>query len=217
MLRNTFSQFILKFPIVHTMIAEYLSVFIIAFLLLKLTIPWLIFFYQLSKIPYSELRILKHFRWNMDNKYLFNILYDNVKASKHEITKGFVGFHTGIVVKSPTLAKIVMTRCLDKSNLMDFVGLKRSVLFGSGDDWKVQRKVISHYFTSLSIQKLIPLFDVKSDVLMESLGRVKCEFDVFNFIAALTLETVLSNMGLDVDLQLQDTEIRDVAIENFEK
>ena len=69
----------------------------------------------------------------------------------------------------------------------------------------------------MSIQKLIPLFDEKSDVLMESLGKVKSEFDVFNYIAALTLETVLSNMGLDVDLQLQDEKIRDEAIDNFEK
>ena len=199
------------------MIAEYLAVFIVAFFTIKLAFPRLIFLYQISKIPDAELRTLKHFRWNMDNKYLFNVLYDNVKASTHEITKGFLGFHTAIVVKSPELAKIVMKSCLDKSTLLDFVGLQRSVLFGNGNDWKVKKKIISNYFSSLSIQKLIPLFDEKSDVLMESLGKVKSEFDVFNYIAALTLETILSNMRLDVELQLQDEQIRDEAIDNFEK
>lgn len=170
-----------------------------------------------SKISNIKFSYVKNIRKNIDNRGIFNLIYEHVWQVKN-LAKIWFGPHFFVIVASPEYAKVVMNKCLDKAWMVDFLKMEKSILFGSGKLWQTHRRIMSPFFGVNSVKNLIPMFDENAKVLVENVEKMKNrgEFDVFNFMAALTLETVLNAMELETDLQNQKPEIRDVAIENLE-
>lgn len=175
------------------------------------------FLYLTSKIPSLKFSYVKNFRRRIDNRGIFKLIYDHVWQVKN-LAKIWFGPHFFVIVASPEYAKVVMNKCLDKSWMVDFLKMEKSILFGSGQLWQTHRKIMSPFFGINTVKNLIPMFEENTNILLDNLEKLRGlgEFDVFNFMAALTLETVLRAMELDIDLQNQEPEIRDVAIENLE-
>jgi hypothetical protein len=175
------------------------------------------FLYLAKKIPTIKFSVIKNFRWKIDNRGVFKLIYDHIWQVK-DLGKAWLGTQLFVVVASPEYAKVVMNKCLEKPWMVDFLKLEKSVLFGSGELWHTHRKIMSPFFGVNTVKNLIPMFEKNVKTLLDNVSE-KCEkgeFDVFNFMAALTLETVLKAMELDTDLQNQSHEVRDVAIENLE-
>lgn len=198
------------------LITELLTFFVVTFLS---SILWQNrrFLSLASKIPSLKFSYVKNLRWKIDNRGIFKLIYDHVWQVKN-LAKIWFGPHFFVIVASPEYAKVVMNKCLDKAWMVDFLKMEKSILFGSGQLWQTHRKIMSPFFGANSVKILIPMFEENTKILLDNLeNKLNCgEFDVFNYMAALTLETVLRAMELDVDLQNQKPEIRDVAIENLE-
>lgn len=175
------------------------------------------FLYLAAKIPNIKFSYIKNLRKNIDNRGVFNLIYEHVWQVK-DLAKIWFGPHFFVIVASPECAKVVMNKCLDKAWMVDFLKMEKSILFGSGELWYTHRKIMSPFFGVNTIKNLIPMFARNTQVLLDNVNEMseKGEFDVFNYMAALTLETILKAMELDIDLQNQKHETRDVAIENLE-
>jgi cytochrome P450 len=92
-------------------------------------------------------------------------------------------------------------------------------LFGPIDIWHRHRKILDPFFGAQKLKVLLPLFDEKSKKLTEMMKKHvnQGEIDIFFNMAALTLETVLSAMEFEVDLQNMDQKVRDSTIKNLEQ
>lgn len=170
-----------------------------------------------SKIPSLKFSYVKNLKRRINNRGIFTLIYDHVWQVKN-LAKIWFGPHFFVIVASPEYAKVVMNKCLDKAWMVDFLKMEKSILFGSGQLWQTHRKIMSPFFGINTVKNLIPMFEENANVLLDNLEKMRDlgEFDVFNFMAALTLETVLKAMELDIDLQNQEPAVRDVAIENLE-
>jgi Cytochrome P450 len=197
-------------------ITEFLTFLALAFLLslLHRNFRFLILSW---KIPSLKFSIVKNLRRKIDNRTICKLLYDHLWQVQN-VAKVWLGPCFFVIVASPEYVKVVMNKCLDKAWMVDFMQLEQSVLFGSGNVWQTHRKIMSPYFGVNTVKNLIPMFQESARLLIENVEKKsgRGEFDVFNFMAALTLETVLKAMELEVDLQNQEPKKRDVAIENLE-
>lgn len=169
------------------------------------------------RIPSLKFSVVKNLRKNINNRGIFKLIYDHIWQVEN-LAKVWFGPSFFIIVASPEKVKVVMNKCLDKSWMVDFLKMEKSVLFGSGQVWQSHRKIMSPFFGMNTIKNLTLMFEENTKILLDNLEGRKGgeEFDVFNYFAALTLETVLKAMELDIDLQNQEPEVRDVAIENLE-
>jgi cytochrome P450 len=152
--------------------------------------------------------------FKLDPSHYFNVIYKNLKEDENNFVKFWHGPKLIIFIKYPTHAIKVFNECLNKGALYDFVDLKGSIVFGSGKVWKTQRAALNRHFSTLAIRKLFSMFDEKSEILVKNLEK-NCdagEFDVFYPIAGLTLESILTAMGSDVDLQNAKEEERDKPV-----
>ena len=75
----------------------------------------------------------------------------------------------------------------------------------------------SGYYVYISFTQILFGSSLSGKIRCEINTEGKGEFDIFYFMTALTLETILNIMELDVDIQNQKPEYRDSYIKNLEK
>lgn len=180
------------------------------------------YIYLAYKLPFNDqkydLQALKDII-NADGKSLFDFAYNSIK-NVETISKTFHGPLLLVVLADPDDVKVVMTSkdCLDKSSIMKFANINQGSLFGTLEAWQRHRKIMEPYFGLLSMKNFIPLFNEKSLIQTRNLSKNlgKKEFDIFHDMTALTLETVLNAMELDIDIQNMEEEERDIPIKCLE-
>jgi hypothetical protein len=86
-----------------------------------------------------------------------------------------------------------------------------NMLFGSQDVWRSHRRILNPYFTSQSMPSLFPMLKERVKVMMKMMEKKEQqgEFNIFNVMTATSLETTLSVMELEVDIQSLSEEKRD--------
>lgn len=180
------------------------------------------FLYFAYKTPFSDHKYdLKSLYdiVNADTKMLFEMAYGSCK-NLDSISKTLHGTCCLIILQKPEDIKVVMNSkdCLDKSSIMKFANLNQGSLFGSLEAWQRHHKILEPYFGVVGIKNLIPIFNKKSLILTRNLEKNvdKKEFDIFHDLTALTLETILSAMDLDIDLQNMEEGERDIPIKCLE-
>lgn len=204
------------------MLEKELIIFAVVFFIVKYLWQNRRLFYLASKIPRSEVDISPRGIWKAiiaDNVGIFEM----VAVGNHgPMKKTWVGPHFFVIACSPEDIKIVLNakECLDKPPfLLKFANLKEGTLFGQLPQWQSHRKIISPFFGVQSLRNtVIPIFNTTTDVLMKNFATMDGEgdFNVFHYMTALTLETILKVMEYDVDIQNQRGEKRDTFIHNLE-
>ncbi|KAG5670856.1 hypothetical protein PVAND_001090 [Polypedilum vanderplanki] len=182
------------------------------------------FWYLIWKIP-------KVAAFDMTYKNIYNYYFGNTKIlfkvleSLFERTKGIsiVKYFPVVMVNVvlPEDIKFVFNSkvCIDKPRLMiDLCGLSEGTLFGKVKPWQAHRKVLNFYFTQQSLRSIIPIFNKRAKILMNNLSKSesKGEFNVFHNMTALSLETILSVMELEIDIQNLEEKDRDIFIKKIE-
>lgn len=153
------------------------------------------------------------------NKTFFRMLNDsNVEG----ISRAFNGSMLFVTVTLPEDIKFVMNAkgCIDKPWIFQkTIAIEEGSLFGNINAWRSHRKILNPFFRVQSLcDTVIPIFNATSNILIENIATMdgKGEFDVFKFMTAQTLETILKVMEFDFDVQNQRGEKRDVFIHNLE-
>jgi cytochrome P450 len=152
----------------------------------------------------------------------FEILYQELKGKR--FIASLLGPILVIHVMSPEDLKIVFNSkvCVDKPYFgSKFVrGFSKGSLFGTLDTWQSHRRILNPFFSPQSLRSsVIPIFNRKVSILVSNIEKMKGkgEFNVFHHMTALTLETILSVMNFERDIQNQETKSRDAFITNLEK
>jgi hypothetical protein len=181
------------------------------------------FIYLTYKIPLSTFDISPSSIWEFicgDGKVIFDKIDLGLEGTT--LTKTFIGHMIMINVLSPEDTKIIMNSkyCVDKPFFMkEFQNLSQGTLFGHLEPWQSHRKILNPYFGLQALRAIIPIFNEKVKILMQNVKEKdgKSEFNVFHYMSALTLETFLSVMEYEKDIQNQRGESRDIFIKNLEK
>lgn len=180
------------------------------------------FIYFAIKTPFSNHKYNLQSLYNIataDSKMLFDMAYGST-LNIDSISKTLHGTCVLFILQKPEDVKVVMNSkdCLDKSMIMKFANLKQGSLFGSLEAWQRHHKILEPYFGVVGMRSLVPTFNKKSLILTRNLAKNvgKKEFDIFHDLTALTLETVLSAMDLDIDLQNMEEGERDIPIKCLE-
>jgi Cytochrome P450 len=194
-------------------------IFILVTLVLKNCQKYFRMIYLASKIPtvsFSFGTFLEFFVAN--NKTVFKLISETATTSD-DVSKIWLGPILFISINSAEAAKIVFNSkyCADKP-FLKFVKLHKGSLFANGDAWKLHRKIIAPYFTGSKLRSTFPALLEKSKICVENVAKMadKGEFDIFSYVSALTLETMLQNMELDVDIQNKVEEYRDIVYRHAE-
>lgn len=203
-------------------IVESLFIF---FLALIVKIFWMNknYFYFIYKIPSINYKpIVKSFFdiLNEDTRTFFKITYEMCK-SVNSIAKVFCGFKCVIILTKPEYVNIVMNskKCLEKSLIMRLANIDGGSLFGTIDAWNRHHKIIKPFFSANFVKNYVSIFNEKSLILAKNLAKKidEKEFNIFYNVAALTLDSILSTMAFDVDLQNMKESKRDAPIKSLEK
>jgi cytochrome P450 len=184
---------------------------------------WKRFFYLARKIPRSQFDLSWRGIYDAiyaDNRMIFKMVYesfDNING----LAKTWLGPMLFVIISSPEDVKIIMNskECLDKPYFIRFPGpVLEGTLFGDVEFWHKHRKILDPFFGQQKLKSLIPLFDEKSKVLAANVAKMvgKGDFEIFHYTTALTLETILNAMELEVDIQNLDSKQRDATIEGLE-
>lgn len=135
------------------------------------------------------------------------------------IMKIWLGPELVVFAATPESLQIVLNsqKCLDKSPLYDVLILTKGLLVGSGQLWKAHRKILNPAFRISILQRLIPTFDSKSKIFVKNLEQElgKKEFDVYGYISACSLETLLKGT-MDVDRDIQSKPLENEYIHHIE-
>lgn len=120
--------------------------------------------------------------------------------------KIWIGSELFVFADTPESIQIVFTspKCVDKSSFYDTDVLKKGLVFAKKSMWEVHRKILNPAFSIGVLHGLIPIFDEKSKIFANNLTtKVGCdEFDIYHYISACSLETILKGtMELDSDIQ----------------
>ena len=142
---------------------------------------------------------------NKDFKQIFEVLVTITKGFG-DVAKLWLGPELLIFVESPESLQIVLNsqKCMDKSPLYDILLLCKGLVVGNGQLWKHHRKILNPAFRINVLKQLIPTFDEKSKSFAKNLeAKVgKPEFDIFRYMSACSLETLLKGtMDIDRDIQ----------------
>lgn len=176
-------------------------IFYTTFFLLKFLISIIKTFQKALKIPTARLTFRKLAKYKLDPKQVFNAIYKNLKYEENGLVKGWNGPMLFILIKSPSYARIVLQKCLRRSRPHDFVDLKRSILFGSGFEWEIQRKILSPHFKKSSIIKHHPMFEDESEKFIKYIHKFvgEGEVDLLNAFSTLGYKISVHGMGLKDD------------------
>lgn len=206
------------------MIVAEIAVIIFAFLIAKFLWQRKRFFYLASKIPRSQWDFsLRGFidALTGDNRTIFKMIVESFDGI-NGLVKTWIGPLLFVVISQPEDVKIIMNakECYGKPYFVKYAGdIPEGSLFGSVKIWQSHRKILDSYFGLHKLKKFLPLFDEKSKILTENIGRMigKGEFDIFHHLTAMTLEVILNTMELDVDVQNLESKVRDVTITGLER
>lgn len=155
-----------------------------------------------------------------DLKKIFDIImkYQN----RYECpSKVWFGPELMILISTPEAMQRVLNskECLDKPNFFKCFRLQRASLFGSLEAWRSHRKILNPAFSICVLKSFIPLFDVNSRKLMKVLsdhcGQPE-EFDVFPYMSAFFLETILQ-AALDLDVDILNNEKKDEYLKYYDE
>lgn len=156
---------------------------------------------------------------NADTKMLFDMAYDSCK-NLDGMSKTIHGTCWLFIMQKPEDIKAVMNskNSLDKSSIMKFANLNQGSLFGTLEAWQRHHKIMEPYFGVVGIKSMLPFFNEKSLIFTRNIANHigGKEFDIFHYLTALTLETVLSTMDYDIDLLNMDEGERDIPIRCLE-
>lgn len=170
------------------------------------------FFSLASKIPGPKehiplIGILPEFI-GADLKKIFNVIlkYQNTLGG---LGKVWFGTELMVIICTPdAMQKVLNSReCLDKPKFFKCFRLQRASLFGKLDAWRSHRKILNPAFSIQVLKTFVPLFDDKSRKLIKLLNA-QCgtrEFDVFSYMSAFFLETILK-AALDLDIDVLNNE-----------
>lgn len=181
------------------------------------------FFYLASKIPRSNY----DFSWkgiretlSADNKKIFHHIYNSVKDCDG-IVKTWLGPVLFVILNHPEDIKIVWNSkdCYDKPYFVKFPGIYKGSLFGEIEYWHSHRKILDPFFGSQKMKNFLDIFNKSTKVLTDKIESKAggSEFDIFHYMTALTLETILGAMELDVDIQNLEEKSRDSTIKGLEQ
>jgi cytochrome P450 len=108
-------------------------------------------------------------------------------------------------------------KCLDKSPLYDVLIVRKGLLVGSGELWRNHRKILNPAFSISILQKLVPVFDEKSTVFVKNLKELvdKTEFDVYGYMSACSLETLLKGT-METNRDFQSNPLKNDYIHDIE-
>lgn len=116
------------------------------------------------------------------------------------------GPYCAIILDQPRDMQIVLnsSKCLEKAEVYQFIGLQKGLLVADVDIWKVHRKILDPSFNINVLQSFLPIFNKKCNILIRQLSKKanQAEFDVYPQISACTLESLLSTMmRIERDIQ----------------
>lgn len=164
------------------------------------------FFYLASKIPKSYFDFSLNGIYNFltaDSKKLFEMSYESFKDAEGTV-KTWLGPILMVILSNPEDVKIVMKakECINKPRFVKFFGAPESILFGDYKSWHSHRKILNPYFNVQGVKAFVPIFNEKVKILMERVKEMegKEEFNVFYYLIALSLETIMKVMEYDKDL-----------------
>jgi cytochrome P450 family 4 len=125
-----------------------------------------------------------------------------------------------VIISTPEAMQKVLNskECLDKPNFFKCFRLQQASLFGTLEAWKSHRKVLNPAFSIQVLKTFVPLFDKNSKKLLNVLDS-RCkngEFDIFPFMSAFFLETIL-NAALDLDVDIQCNEKKDEYLKHYDE
>lgn len=140
-----------------------------------------------------------------DFKQIFDV-FVNAPTEYKSIMKIWIGPELLVFAATPESLQIVLNsqKCLDKSQLYDVLVLTKGLVVGSGQLWRKHRKILNPSFNISVLQRLIPTFDEKSKIFVQNIKQKvgKQQFDVYDFLSACSLETLLKGtMGIERDIQ----------------
>ncbi|XP_070502889.1 uncharacterized protein [Chironomus tepperi] len=188
------------------MIVTEILFFVTLFMAIKLLWQQRRFLYLASKIPKSnfDFSVKGIYKFlTADSKELFEMSYDSFNDTEGTV-KTWLGHVLMVILGNPEDVKIVMKSkdCIDKPKFMKFFRAPEGVLFGDYEPWHAHRKILNPYFNVQGVKAFIPLFNEKSKKLMECIKVMegKGEFDVFYYLTALALETVMKVMDYDTEI-----------------
>jgi cytochrome P450 len=160
---------------------------------------------SISKIPTPRGQIplfgITHKFIGADIKEYGKIFIETFSGSE-PIQRFWFGTRLVIAPNTPEMFKTVVTspHCLDKPRLVyDGMFADNGLLSNNGSMQEKHRKILNNAMTPAMLHQLRPIFEEKVARCMMKMGE-KCEFDVFDDVAACTLEALLKgNFNYDLD------------------
>lgn len=205
------------------MIITEIFIFLVAFLIAKYFWKHKRFYYLASKIPFStfdfSLKGLYDFM-TADNQKMFRLINSSF-YNKSDLAKTWLGPILFIITNNPDDVRVVFNSraCFDKPYFVKFAEIYKGSLFGDLEYWRSHKRIMNPFFGMQGLRSAISIFNEKSKILVRNLESMvgKEEFNIFNNMTALTLETILKVMDYDVDIQNKEHKSRDTFIKNLEK
>lgn len=127
----------------------------------------------------------------------------------NSLTKFWLGPFLAVTVNSPENLQAVLNspHCQKKpSAFYNVWSATEGMVLSHGSLWKSHRKILSGAFTVNVLHRLLPMFDEKSKKSLQILKKHvdKKEFDVYENVAACSLETLMKgNFNYDRDYQTE--------------
>jgi cytochrome P450 len=112
-----------------------------------------------------------------------------------------------VCVTLPEDLKIVLNskHCQSRPSFLKFVfgEVTEHMFIGSPDVWRSHRRILNPFFTSQAMPSLFPMLKDRVRAMMKILEKKehRSELNIFNVMAAMSLESILSVMELEVDIQ----------------
>lgn len=143
--------------------------------------------------------------FNVNYKEMFGIL-SNLTQGYSSPAATWLGPELVVTVDTPEALKIVLNsdKCLNKSPLYDALLLTKGLVLSGGEMWKRHRKILNPTFSIGILQKMVPTFYEKSNILVDNMKTKIDEeqFNVYDYISPCSLESLLKvSMDYDHDYQ----------------
>jgi cytochrome P450 len=112
-----------------------------------------------------------------------------------------------VCVTLPEDLKIVLNskHCQSKPRFITalFGEHSKNMFFGSADVWRSHRRILNPYFTSQAMPSLFPIIKDRVGAMMKVMEKKehRSELNICSVMAAMSLESILSVMELEVDIQ----------------
>jgi cytochrome P450 len=123
-----------------------------------------------------------------------------------------------VCVTLPEDLKIVLNskHCQSKPSFITALIGEHSenMFFGSADVWRSHRRILNPYFTSQAVPSLFPIIKDRVGAMMKMMEKKehRSEFNIYSVMAAMSLESILSVIELEMDIQGRSAkEIEDLS------